>query len=222
MDIKESVADFILHITWGKLIRTVIAGLVIISLIAIYENRQVFFNKINFSLNNTVDDFELKPPRLEGQKIIASFMNKNKEVVMLSVLDANPVTNRRNVVYRDFNDSKIKTLVDRYVLENPTVGDGALFTTDPINNKQILAILNGEFFCAENKNSIITQAFPGAAKQVVYSCRVPLPPSFGKATGWITLHLNKWPLEDYDQFKSDALLMSLNYYNREVLVPQSR
>lgn len=222
MDIKNSLADFILNVTWSRLIKTVIAGLVVISLVVVYENRQVFFNKINAGLNNTVDDFELKPPRLEGQKIIAGFMNGNKEVVMLSVLDANPVTNRRNVVYRDFNDPKIKNVVDRYVLENPTIGDGALFTTDPINNKQILAILNGEFFCAENKNSIISQAFPEAAKQIVYSCRVPLPPSFGKATGWITLHLNKWPLDDYDRFKSDSLLMSLNYYNREVLNPHSR
>lgn len=218
-DWKHKALDIVKHLTWLRLILYVVAVVFAISAYTVWENRQNLFNRASISLNSTVDDFILEPPTKVGQGIIADFMKQHPDVVMLSIFDANPIDNTRTVIYRTFNDPKLRVYIDARVVETPHVGDGPLFTADTENNKHVLAILNGEFGCSDIRTtSMFARAYPEAAERAPYQCRIPLPPSFGKATGWFAIQLAHAPNGDaYEQLKIEALLMSLNYYNLEVL-----
>ena len=217
-DLKSKAFDFFSRLTWKRLIISIIAGAFAISMFTLYENRQTLFDQAKTGLNSTVDDLELKAPGKVGQALIQEFMKKHPEVLMLSLLDANPLSNQRIVVYRAFNSAQLEAEVLSQTLKVPTAGDGPLFTNDPENNKQVLAILNGEFYCSPPTGILLT-AFPEQGKLVKQQCRVPLPPSFGKATGWMTLHMRDWPMASYDLMKNDSLVLSLEYYRREVGAP---
>lgn len=216
---KNKIWEWFAHLTVKRLLISAVAGLVAIAGYTLWENRQKVFDNQTIKYNG---DYVLQKPGAEGNKVVGQFVNSHPEIVMVTLLDANPISNRRQVVSRWFNDPTVQSAVETITTANPTVGDGALFTADHENNKQVLAVLSGEFYCAPSGGGIITQAFPEVAKKVKYSCRIPLPPAFGKATGWFTVHLSKWPLDDLDRFKTDALTMSLTYYNAEILKQPTR
>lgn len=211
---KNKVWDWFAHLTVKRLAISALAGALTIAGWTLWENRQKVFESQSIRYNG---DYVLEKPSEKGQAIVSVFHKSRPEIVMITLLDANPVSNRREVVYRWFSDTATKTAVETQTSMNPTIGDGALFSQDPENNKQVLAVLSGEFYCAPAAGGIINIAFPDVAKRVKFSCRVPLPPAFGKATGWFTIHLTKWPLDDIDRFKTEALTMSLTYFNSEIL-----
>jgi hypothetical protein len=220
MDFKAKVLDFVKHLTWSRLALYVVTATFAISAYTVWENRQNLFNRAGTSLNNTVDDFALDAPSKVGVGIVADFMARHPEVAMISVVDANPIANQRIVVYRAFNDRRVQANVEQRLAHNSSVGDGPLFTADHDNNKQVLSILNGEFTCSEVRpDSQLATSYPELLPMTPYSCRIPLPPSFGKATGWFSLLMAKPPAtgEYYDRLKFESLMMSLNYYNLEVL-----
>jgi hypothetical protein len=212
-DLKSKVWEWFAHLTVKRLIISAVAGAIGIGGWTLWENRQHVFDRQAIKYDG---DYKLPPPSADAQVLVQAFVNLRPEIVMVTLLDANPVSNTRNVVHRWFNEAAVRESVERVTKVNPLAGDGALFTSDPENNKQVLAVLSGEFYCAPVSGIILT-AYPEVAKRVKYSCRVPLPPAFGKATGWFAVHLEKWPPADMDNFKSLALMMSLTFYNREIL-----
>lgn len=219
IDFKTKVVDLVKTLTWTRLALYTVTALLAVSLYTVWENRQNLLTRVSTSLNSTVDDFILEAPTKVGVGIVTDFMKQHPAVQMITIVDANPIDNTRVIVHRSFNDQKVKAYIEARTGEYPRAGDGPLFTADADNNKIVLSILNGEFSCSPVREySIFARAFPELAGKTTYQCRVPLPPSFGKATGWFSLLL-KEPLsaEEYDHIKIDSLLMSLNYYNLEVL-----
>jgi hypothetical protein len=209
----EKVFDWFTTLTWPKYVLSTIAAATVITMVTLYENRQQVFEH---RTPGVTEDFELKQPSKDGVAIFENFLKAHPYVAYISLIDANPITNRRTVVARFYNDEQIKVMIESELADNPTAGDGSLFMNDPILNKQVLSILAGEFHCDPAKVGVIAKAFPEVAKRLKYSCRLPLPPAFGKATGWITLHLDKWPLDNLDSFKVDALTLSLLYYETDI------
>lgn len=218
--LKEKILDYFFKLTIERLIISFLAAIMIIAALTLYENRQYVFRQTSVVVVNKAilptGDYSLVPPSPEGVIILDGYLAKNPEVLMLSVVDANQIENRRVTVHRAFSDLAVKTIVEKSTKSNPAIGSGPLFTTESENNIQILAVLNGEFYCTKPSNigSYVPEEIRG---MIVYECRTPLPPAFGKATGWITLHLKSWPPINYDYFKSEALIFSLEYYNKEVL-----
>lgn len=218
-DFKTRALDFARTLTWKRLGLYAVAAFLALSMYTVWENRQNLFTRVSTSLNSTVDDFILEQPTKVGVGIVNDFLKQHPNVQMLTIVDANPIDNTRIIVHRAFNDGRVRTYVEERAAEIPRVGDGPLFTADADNNKIVLSILNGEFSCSlVTEYSIFARAFPDLMTSRTFQCRVPLPPSFGKATGWFSLLLAQ-PLtaEEYDHIKIDSLLMSLNYYNLEVL-----
>lgn len=224
-DFKTKVIDFMTKMTWGRLALYVVTAAFAISMYTLWENRQQLFTTSSRSLNGTIDDFILETPGKVGEGMIRDFLKAHPSVLMISMIDANPIANERKVVYRDFNSARLKSTVETQVAINPTAGDGPLFNADETNNKQILAILNGEFTCSPVRpQGPFGRAYPDLNALNLYQCRVPLPPAFGKATGWFSLIMEAAPpsVEVYDQLKIESLLLSLNYYNLEILKQATR
>lgn len=211
-DLKTKIWDWFVHLTYKRLFISVIAGVVGITGITLWENRQMVFENRTI---NYVGDYPLEAPSESTSKMVQAYVSSRPEVLLVSLLDANPVTNSRNVVHRWYGNQQTMVEVESAVEKNPDVGNGALFNSNQENNTQVLAVLAGEFYCAPVSGILLT-AYPELAKRVKYSCRAPLPPAYGKATGWFAIHLSAWPPADMDQFKNSSLMMALTYYEAEI------
>jgi hypothetical protein len=138
------------------------------------------------------------------------------DIVIVGLIESDPVRNMRIPIYRFIKDDDVQRIVDE-AKERGATGIQPLFTENLSNNKQMLAIMSGEFNCGPVTEEGVLITFPKLKDKIVATCRVPLPPAFGQATGWIAIHLRKWPpTAGLDQLKFDALNMSLAYFNLEI------
>lgn len=212
--VLEKLDSLLQHVTGKRVFLVLVLFLGLLMMYTAFENRQVLYKESG--LGNFEGDYELQKPSIESEKIIKDFMSKYPNIAMISLIDADPINNRRKPVARYFNSPEIESIFAEVLRKNPDAGDGPLVTASPESNSQVYAIMNGEFQCAPNQNTILTNQFPGSDKLVAYSCRIPLPPAFNKATGWFTIQLKSWPDAKIEEMKVDALNMSLQYYNHEI------
>jgi hypothetical protein len=203
------------HVTFPRVLAIGLLFIISMVFIAAYENRQKVYATV---ISRTVGDYVLAQPSAKGKQLMQNLVDKYPNIAMISVIDADPISNRRTATYRLFNDSVLESIVKNVLAFHPSAGDSILFGADEKSNKEVLAVMAGEFLCTPNKSTVLTNSFPGSEKIVVYSCRVPLPPAFNKATGWFTLQLKSWPESRIEELKVDALSMSLTYYNTEILM----
>lgn len=214
MDALIKLWSVVSKTTFKQLIVLIIAALCAILLYTAYENRQDAYNKL--SISRITSDFPITGPSFAAEKMVNVFMKKHKDIALMAIIDANPVENKRVPVYRAYNNLYVKSVIEDALKVDPSTGIGPLFTASQENNRQILAIMSGEMLCVPSKEGIVGKVFPVIVSSLVYSCRVPLPPAFNKATGWISLHFDKWPIENFEQLKYDALSLSANFYELEI------
>ena len=187
------------------------AGLLFLTL---YENRQKVYERLEPQFY--AEDYALQPPGKLGEEVLRNFIAAHPEVALITLIDADPVRNIRTPVHRIFNNTQLEQVI-KGAEQSGRSGAGPLFSADAENNKQMIAVMNGEFYCAPVSEGAFANLFPEVSKIVKYSCRIPLPPAFGKATGWFSMHLTDWPPpRGLDNLKFDSLNMSLTYYNAEI------
>ena len=203
-----------LHVSVKRIVLIFILFTILATFLTLFENRQVIYQKADF---RKIQGDEIVPPMgKKGENLIRRLMVRYPEIVMASVIDADPISNRRMVVGRVFNNQSLEVIVQK-ALDRGVNGGGSLITDDAEQNRQVLSMLNGEMKCDPAPVGIIFKVFPEARRYVTYSCRVPLPPAFGKVTGWITLHMSAYPPRTgADAFKQESLLLALQYFNEEV------
>lgn len=208
-----SHVDDILHaVTLKRVLLTLLLSFGLLMVYAMYENRQRIYSGI---LNDPViGDYKLEHPTNRGKQALDDFVRRDKNIMLLTLIDADPLNNLRIPVYRSYGSEEVKRLIESSG-DSRAAGSGPLFNTDPKNNEQILALMNGEMTCSPVNEGMFARMFDGVDRLVKYSCRVPLPPAFKKATGWFSIHLREMP-EDMAKFKYEALNMSSLYYNMEI------
>lgn len=214
------IDNLLQHATFIRVMLVSVLLVVSVAALTLYENRQKVYD--DFSMSKMNGDFILKEPTPRGYQILSDLASKYPEIALISLIDADPVANTRRVVARVFIDKHMELVIKAKTTTNPTVGDGPLFGSDALSNKQVLAIMNGEFSCDPVAGGILATVFAEAAADVKMSCRVPLPPAFNKATGWFTIHTKELPKEKLERLKFDALSTSLMYYNSDIAVRGSR
>jgi hypothetical protein len=207
-DLKAKLLDFFAHLTVKRIGISALALSVILSFYTVYENRQNIFEKAKAVTMGS--DFKVSPPNVEQHAIVMRFMAIHPEIAFMTLIDADPVANRRTVIHRFFNDGSLESYFAKVDKERPGSGDGPLFSDNEQNNAQVLAIANGEFLCSETKGGILEKQFPSVAKDIMKSCRVPLPPAFRKSGGWFAMHLKAD--KDMAALKTDALTMSFLFF----------
>lgn len=211
--ILEKLDSILQHVTIARVFLVLLMFFGLLVMYTAFEHRHEVYSKAGLKYDG---DYEITPPSDKGRKLVENFMAKYPNIAMITLIDADPISNRRKPVARFFANRELELIFDSVLRKNSNAGDGPLLTSSPDNNAYVLAIMNGEFSCSPNKNTILTNQFPGSEKIVSYSCRVPLPPAYNKATGWFTIQLQKWPDERIEDLKVDALNMSLQYYNLEI------
>lgn len=207
------IIEFLKLITWQKYLMMLLTAVSALVLWMVYENRTVLYPTFPMVQGS----YTLGMPNEASRKLIEDFVKKYPEVGLLTVIQADPVANRRSPVYRHFNSDDVKKSIESSYATGKD-GSGPLFSADQVSNEQVLSVLSGELRCEPVTEGMFAKLFPDlAAGAIVHSCRVPIPPSFSLVGGWIAIHLKTWPPRgQLDAFKQDALILALNYYKSEL------
>jgi len=211
-ELKSKVWEWFEHLTVHRIGVSALAICVAIGGYVGFENRQRLFDGVR-STGVLGATFKVTTPSKEQHEIISKFLVLHPEVAFISLLDADPVANRRTIVHRFYNDPVVEEFFKKADKERPGSGNGPLFTDNEANNAQVLAVANGEFMCSEVPGGILEKQFPKIATGIVKTCRVPLPPAFRKAGGWFAMHLRSAP--DMASLKTDALTTSFLYFEAD-------
>ncbi len=209
----DKLLKILQHLTWKKYIIASLAAFTGIVAYTFYENRQGVYES-QFPVMR--GDYELNEPGKEGRQLLNDFMRRHPEIGLLTIIDADPISNRRLPIYRLYNSEAMRSIIEENY-EQGRDGSGPLFSSDNVGNEQILAVLSGELKCEEVTQGMFTKLVPGAQQAAVYSCRIPIPPSYQYVTGWISIHFKTWPPgSSLDVLKQDALRLGLEYYRAEI------
>jgi len=142
-----------------------------------WDSRQVILTSIT---NNTHKSALREVPALE--KIAQSVM-KDLEAETIVVHKANLVINNRTTLVA-YGPKGRETAFDGY--------NSTLFNKDPVRNAAMIAMMNGEVYCAKQEVTGKTSDWE-RANGVNYSCWASIPPEIGEFEGYISVGFSKEP-----------------------------
>jgi len=144
-----------------------------------WDSRVVILNAIT---NSSHHSSLREVPALE--KIAQSVM-KDLEADTMVVHKANLVVNGRTTLLA-YGPKGRETSMDGY--------NSTLFNKDPVRNAAMIAMLNGEVFCA--KHEVTGKTSEWEKKQgVEFSCWVSIPPEIGEFDGYASVGFSKEPAD---------------------------
>ena len=142
-----------------------------------WDSRTVILNAIT---NNTHKSSLREVPVLEH---IAQGVMKDLEAETIIVHKANLVVNGRTTLLA-YGPKGRETAFDGY--------NSTLFNKDPVRNAAMIAMMNGEGYCA--KQEITGKTSEWEQKQGVgYACWASIPPEIGEFEGYISVGFSKEP-----------------------------
>lgn len=211
----KDVRALLVSLTFYRLLLLIVFVAVFVTGYTLWENRQTLYNRA--SVIKITGDYELSVPTYKAKELLSTFVKTHPEVVFLGVIDADPIRNRRTPKYRVYGNYLVESIVG-IALESGVTGVLPLYSYDETNNKAVLSVMSGEFTCSPaTPGSGLLFAMPELVPHIAATCRVPIPPAYNEATGWIALHLSTWPPKGgLDNLKFDALNMAIAYYNIEI------
>jgi hypothetical protein len=137
-----------------------------------------------------------------SRMLISKFMAQHIDsIAYLTMLEFDFINNLRVPVYRSFNNSGL----ERVINERNGSGNGALpifLANAQTNNLQMVSVLRGEAICEPYLSGGLGIKWPDLANLMHTSCRVPVPPAFGRGIrGYFVAHtsreLSKYELEAF-------------------------
>jgi hypothetical protein len=184
----------------------------------IFENRDELFSSADSSkklIGNPVGvAFTVSTNTKETLKAL---VNSNKNIEAIAVTSADLRLNiRRNV----FFVSEKTVLVQG--TDTETIPRLPLFSSSKENNRQVVKMINGEFFCTPYLETTLAKSQPGLLKETTTACRASLPPYYGFFSGFVTVFLKNDPtLEQQHVLRSEIEAIATEIYFKDV-VPTSK
>lgn len=200
------------HITPTRTILLIIASMATIVSVVLWENRQDFYTRVT---NIFVPD---SSPALvltndARGKIESLLSRKSNYVVSATVASVSVQLNKMTYIYRAFTNRDVEAVVR---LADQNDGHSSpVFTNNEQTNRQVLSLIRGEFSCSK----IVPQSSDSRfgkfiGHQVQFTCRVPIPPSYGNLIGFVVFHLSREPTEqELDELRLESYTISMHIYN---------
>lgn len=146
---------------------------------------------------------------------VRQFAKLHPEVAAVAVMAINLQENRREAQFRVINDGElteaIKTQGDKYDVPLP------VFSSNEQQNTEMRSLLAGEFRCTSSHGGAYSDRYK-LDNILTTSCRVPIPPYYGKLAGYIAFHMRTAPTaQQLDQLRVETLKLSVDIYNNEAL-----
>lgn len=225
MDLKSTLPLVEKVLSWLSLKRVATLGItavVIITSITLFENRTQLVDGVkhrNSSERSVSDEpFKISPA---SDELIKTFVRKNSEVTMVSIVSVNMRVLQRHPVYFYTLDPAVKQMVDSYAQSKNLTQP--FFNQDEKNDNQMVSLMNGEFQCVKFDETVNATIFPGIKNKVKFICRVGLSPYHGQFSGYISALLSDVPTSYKQQeLRLEMVQLATSIYMADVVGKRNR
>jgi len=215
MDLKKVLpvaANVISWLSLKKIVMLVCAGLVLIFVMTIFENRSVV-TKIFKPKDYAIPAEHRLVVADDTQKKIQELVTRSPDINMIMIIGAEIRVNQRELVYYFSDDVTIDLAMKSYIGTHST--RQPIFSVDERNNAQMVSVINGEFGCYKYEASMSTIIAPAVSLQAPAICRISLPPYYGEFSGYVNITLSKFPdVALQNQIRIDAVRLATEIYDR--------
>ena len=147
---------------------------------------------------------------------IEDLVNSDESIIGVAVLSADLRLNTRTAVFiaKDplFDVPTVNTQLSKLPLKLP------LFTKDEENNRLMLKLINGEFYCAPYNTAAMSRSVARVTNDPIVVCRASLPPYYGHFAGFVAVFLNVDPdVEQQLRRKQQIELIATKIFFRDVV-----
>lgn len=218
---KDTFIEHMHRVPFYGIIVTVLISVLLVSIIILYEARTAVLQR--YMTPSSVSRIAPMQGRLvlsaDSIDRVREFASDHSELAVVGVVSVDFSQNSRETVVRFFNDPAIEKQVTAQLHANAESPLPLLIPNDKINNDQIADLLNGEFTCSNAIDGIFVQLYNLDA-QLRTVCRVPVPPYYGRLTGYLVMYSKKeMSIYEKDQLRAAAIRLAVDMYYQDVARP---
>lgn len=195
MEFKH-IVGVLSQLSWGKIAQVAVFSVIMIGFIVLWVSRGTIYDSLSIgSIPNTrtLETIYMSNRSMEETKLALSKL-AHTGAISVQVINVDFKKNTRTQAFFISSNDKLKQSVDNYLVMVGGTGT-PVFNSDEVNNKRIIDLLNGNFICTPYADTIGPVLYQGTSGIVEYVCSIPIPPFYGKFTGYINVYLTKAPSE---------------------------
>jgi hypothetical protein len=149
---------------------------------------------------------------------IQDLVKNNNSIVGVVVIAADLRLNLKTVVAYEGYDKN-----NNQIVTSDSLRRLAFFNKSEDNNRQMVHMLNGDFFCLPFEHSQLKYVLFNTNSAATYVCSVSLPPYYGNFSGFISVLLNAGPdLNLQLDLKNRIDILSTEIYLRDIATTYNR
>ena len=216
MNLKP-VTELIQSLSFSKIAQLVVLILILLLAWFSWSYRTSIYSSARITAISDTNDPIFIETSLRSQHYIENILSRSRDnIAGIQILSVNFTQNSRTTSYFGFNDEILKKAVEYYVSRK--VSSTPLFNSDPINNKRIVDLINGNFTCTPFNDTFAAIAYSQARGHVATICSVSIPPYYGHFSGYMNIYLRKAPsVSDTEFIKQLSRELSLMVYENDII-----
>lgn len=183
-------------LSWIKILQFSLFCLITLVFLIFWEVRpQVYESlKINAIPSGKILESVIMTPKSaqETQKSLKKITHTS--TIAIQVISVDFKKNIKTQAHIESNNQEFRKSVEDYL----TIRSGSgmpVFGSKESNNRRIVELINGNFVCTPYTETAEPAMYLNTTGIVHYVCSVPIPPFYGKFTGYITAYISKKPTE---------------------------
>ncbi|MEJ7929857.1 hypothetical protein WG922_07725 [Ramlibacter sp. AN1015] len=199
--------------TWKRIAMFAVILFLSIGGYVVFENRQTIYTQSIGRFDGVAVKQEITISDASKQAI-DQFVALDNNVEVVQLVDVDLYKNARKVVYEAVTAVRKGELLDEAQLTGQQV---PLFSSEVVQNSQMISLINGEFGCGAVKDTAFARKRPKFASTLHTSCRVPIPPLYGRLTGYLIFHLRNEPSQyEIEALKLHAIQLAMKIYLTDI------
>ena len=223
MDFKY-VTGVLRELSWTKIAQVAVFCLIIVAFTVLWASREGIYQSISVGSIPTNKMFETIYMSSRSIEETKQALNKldHTGAIGIQIINVDFRKNIRTQAFFASNNDKFKKSVDDYLALMGGTGT-SIFTNNEVNNKRIIDLLNGNFICTPYEDTLAPLIYQGTLAYVKYVCSVPIPPYYGKFTGYVNVYLTEKPTDTkIAAIRQSMSELSIIVYEEAVLITASK
>lgn len=210
------ITKLVKTITFNLVLVWTIAGLATVIGFIIYEHRDDLFEATlaaNKTGNVVGSTFTVSN---DTKNKIRDFVIADDDIIGFGVFSADIRLNLR-ITNFFFGDGQKNSIEEKETL-NQISRLRPLFTSSELNNRYMVKLINGEFYCVNYTSTLLSRSSPDINTEVISVCRASLPPYYGHFAGFLTIYLRNDPdIERQIILKKQLETFAVQIYFKDVV-----
>jgi hypothetical protein len=220
----HSLLTHVQKVTFVEILATVCVSIMFVAIGILYEARTSVIQRYivpetQQTASPLANQLVLSP---ESMEMVAKFAKAHTEVAMVGVVSVNMTANQRTNLLRVYNDKVLEQVVaQRESKESIPYNQRPfpLFSDNITQNTMISSLLAGEFTCSATDNAMFSPQY-NLEERMKTSCRVPIPPFYGRFTGYLIMHSSReLSIYEVEELKAASLRLSIDMYYTDIVRP---